>query len=82
MFFVFLMSVSLFALLLTGLNMVRLSRFSKFMKSEIERVYQKRISGDRTAQYPNVHASYDNLKWYDVFNNKFDRMVVYDDSSY
>lgn len=63
------------------LNLYRLDRFSKFMHSEVERVYLARMAGFRDIPYPNVNASYRNLKWYDVFNYKFDRVVVYDATS-
>lgn len=67
-----------FLMIMCGMMLVRTSRFSKFMENEIERVYQARIKGNRDVRYPDVTASYDNLKWYDVFNYKFDRLVVYD----
>ena len=79
---IFLVAFSLFMLIITGMNFIRLSRFSKFMKGEIDRVYQARIGGHRNVQYPNVGASYDNLKWYDVFNYRFDQLIVYDASPY
>lgn len=67
-----------FLMIMCAMMLVRTSRFSKFMENEIERVYQARIKGNRNVQYPNISASYNNLKWYDVFNYKFDRLVVYD----
>lgn len=60
------------------LALYRLNQFSKFMRKEIDRVFEARVSGDRTALWPDVHACYDNLKWYNAFDFNFQRMMVYD----
>ena len=71
-------TVSLLILLVSVLNLIRVERFSKFMRAEVARVYDLRTNGKREEPYPNVMASFDNLKWYDIFNYKFDNLVVYD----
>jgi hypothetical protein len=73
-----LLAVYVFVMIMCVMMLFRLNRFSKFIRAEIDRVGAARISGDRTVVYPDIMASYDNLKWYDVFNYKFDRLVVYD----
>lgn len=73
-----LIAVWLFFILFCLMNAYRTHRFSKFMRSEIDRVGSARMTGNRDVKYPDIAASYDNLKWYDVFNYKFDRLVVYD----
>lgn len=73
-----LIAVWLFFILFCFMNAYRTHRFSKFMRSEIDRVGSARMAGNRDVKYPDITASYDNLKWYDVFNYKFDRLVVYD----
>lgn len=66
-----------FAMIVCGMMLFRLNRFGKFMRAEIDRVSKARLRGNRTP-WPDITASYRNLKWYDVFNYKFDRLVVYD----
>ncbi len=61
-----------------GLCMYRLHRFSKFMRAEIESIGHMRRLGVRDITYPDVIASYDNLKWYDMFNYNFRSLIVYD----
>jgi hypothetical protein len=58
----------------------RLHRFSKFVGVEIDRVFASRINGNREEQYPNITASYNNLKWYDMFNFNFKTLMVYDNT--
>lgn len=59
-------------------NMIRLNKFGKFMRSEIERVSAIRLSGNREQMWPDVSACYDNLHWYDIFNYDFKSLMVYD----
>lgn len=59
-------------------NLVRLQLYSRFLMRQIDRVYEARVAGDRSATYPHIHLSYNNLKWYDIFNYKFDTIVVYE----
>jgi hypothetical protein len=63
-----------------GVSLYRVNQFGKFMRVEIERVYQARLSGDRETMYPSVSECYDNLKWYNPFDFNFQRMMVYDRS--
>lgn len=58
--------------------LIRVHMFGKVMDREINRVFEARISGKPFEPYPNISASYKNLKWYSVFNFKFDSLVVYD----
>jgi len=48
------------------------------MKKEIDAVFENRVNGDRTLNYPDVDACYKNLKWWDVWNYDFKKLVVYD----
>lgn len=64
-------------ILWAGLSFYRLNRFSKFMHKEIDNAFEARIHG-RSAHYPDVSASYNNLKWYDMFNFNFKSLMVYD----
>ena len=59
-------------------NIIRLQLYGKFMQRQVDRVYQARIAGDRNVTYPAITASYNNFKWYDLFNYKFDKLVVYE----
>lgn len=72
-----LIAIWLMAFIFSIMCVVRSDRFSKFMRAEIDRVSKARLNGNRVP-WPDVTASYRNLKWYDVFNYKFDRLVVYD----
>lgn len=73
-----LMAVSLTMLVGCMAQVVRLGFWSNFIEKEIERVYQLRCAGDRTTPWVNVHASYDNFKWYQPFHYNFKSMIVYD----
>lgn len=64
------MLVSVFVLFMCLVQMIRLSFLSKFLDSEIERVYRTRItmihSHDYTykkIKYPNIKATYTNFNW-------------------
>ena len=59
-------------------NIVRLHYYGKFMIAEVDRIFKVRMTGDRTVTYPAITASYKNFKWYDLFNYKFDKLVVYE----
>lgn len=59
-------------------NIVRLHFYGKFMIAEVERIFEVRMSGDRSVTYPDIGPSYKNFKWYDIFNYKFDSIVVYE----
>ena len=75
---VMLLAVYVFIMIVCVMNLVRNNRFSKFMRAEIERVGQARLRGNYEVRYPDVSASYKNLKWYDIFNYRFDQLIVYD----
>ena len=62
------------------LNLIRVDEFSKFMRAEVNRVYEARKAGKRDEPYPCTVASYKNLKWYDVLNRDYKSMVVYDNT--
>ena len=68
----------LVALIVCIANIIRLQLYGKFLIDEVERIYEERIAGDHTVTYPAITASYDNFKWYDLFNYKFDKLVVYE----
>lgn len=72
-----LIAIWLMAMIVCVLGLIRNDRFSKFMRAEIDRVSKARLSGNRVP-WPDVTASYNNLKWYDVFNYRFDQLIVYD----
>ena len=59
-------------------NIVRLHYYGRFMLAQVERVFEARVAGDLSVTYPAINPSYNNFKWYDVFNYKFDTMVVYE----
>ena len=59
-------------------NIIRLHLYGKFMIAEVDRIYEVRVAGDLSATYPAITASYNNFKWYDLFNYKFDKLVVYE----
>jgi hypothetical protein len=61
----------------SGLCMLRLHRFSKFMRAEIQLAHEARACGNYALTYPDVMASYNNLKWYDMFNYNFHSLIVY-----
>lgn len=66
-------------------NLIRVDRFGKFLRAELNRVSHSRledISNGRISkvQWPNVIASYRNLKWYDIFNYDFKSLMVYDNT--
>ena len=63
-------------------NIIRLNKFGKFLRAEIERVSAIRLADIRngdspTQMWPDVSACYDNFKWYDVFNYDFKSLMVY-----
>jgi hypothetical protein len=74
--------ISFWVIVILGsvLYMLRLHQFSKFMRAEVRLAYEARASGNYTLTYPDVMASYDNLKWYDIFNYNFHSLIVYDKS--
>ena len=64
-------------------NIIRVNKFGKFMRAELDRVSHSRLAdisngNSFKAQWPNVMASYNNLKWYDIFNYDFKSLMVYD----
>jgi hypothetical protein len=59
-------------------NLVRVNKFGKFLRAEISRVSEIRLSGNREQMWPDVIACYKNLKWYDIFNYDFKSLLVYD----
>ena len=64
-------------------NLIRVNAFGKFMRAELDRVSHSRLAdisngNSFKAQWPNVMASYNNLKWYDIFNYDFKSLMVYD----
>jgi hypothetical protein len=66
-------------------NLIRVDRFGKFLRADLDRVSKSRledISNGKISkvQWPNVIASYRNLKWYDIFNYDFKSLMVYDDT--
>ena len=82
---IFLYVFSMLAVLVSILNLIRIDRFGKFMRAELSRVSHSRMAdinnGNSFKQsWPNVMASYRNLKWYDVFNYDFKSLMVYDDT--
>lgn len=77
MFWLWLIGFCFVAIIVCIANIIRLHFFSKFMQRQIDRVYEAYIAGDRRATYPHIRLSYKNLKWYDIFNYKFDTIVVY-----
>jgi hypothetical protein len=59
-------------------NIIRLHYYGQFMLAQVERVFEARVAGDLSVTYPAINPSYDNFKWYDIFNYKFDSLVVYE----
>jgi hypothetical protein len=59
-------------------NIVRLHYYGQFMLTQVERVFEARVAGDLSVTYPAINPSYDNFKWYDIFNYKFSDLVVYE----
>ena len=55
----------------------QLRAFSKYMSDVIDNTYESRANGNLIA-WPDVHASYANLKWYKVWDYRFSNMIVYD----
>lgn len=78
--FFFTVVFSLIVTIASILNLIRIDRFSKFMRAETQRVYEARKGGKRDEPYPCTVASYKNLKWYDVLNRDYKSMVVYDNT--
>jgi|Wag4MinimDraft_6_1082665.scaffolds.fasta_scaffold27699_1 hypothetical protein len=74
----FLIAIWVLVLFVCVMNLIRVDRFGKLLRAEISRVSTARLSGNYDVQWPNVQASYDNLKWYDVFNYNFKSLIVYD----
>ena len=82
---IFLYVFSMLAVLVSILNLIRIDRFGKFMRAEVSRVSHSRMSdisnGNSFKQpWPDVSASYDNFKWYNVFHYDFKSLMVYDDT--
>lgn len=66
-------------------NLIRVHKFGKFLRADLDRVSKSRledISNGKISkvQWPNVIASYRNLKWYDIFNYDFKSLMVYDNT--
>ena len=83
----FLIAIWVLVLFVCVMNLIRVDRFGKLLRAEISRVSESRIedirNGDTPKQmWPDVQASYDNLKWYDVFNYDFKSLIVYDTVKY
>ena len=74
----FFIGVYVLAVIVCIANIVRLHYYGKFMLAQVERVFQVRMAGDLSVTYPAITPSYNNFKWYDLFNYKFDTMVVYE----
>lgn len=76
-----------FALIMVGLiifcliwcvaGLVQLHLFSNRMSKEINNTYENCINGNRIP-WPDVGASYENLKWYKVWDYRFSKMIVFD----
>jgi len=82
---IFLYVFSMLAVLVSILNLIRIDRFGKFLRAELDRISSSRWSDIRNGNnpkqpWPNVMASYRNLKWYDVFNYDFKSLMVYDNT--
>jgi hypothetical protein len=81
----FILIVWAIVIIITIGNIIRLNKFSKFLRAELNRVSHSRLAdisngNSFKAQWPNVIASYRNLKWYDIFNYDFESLMVYDDT--
>ena len=74
----FFIGVYVLAVIACIANIVRLHYYGRFMLAQVERVFQARMAGDLSVTYPAITPSYNNFKWYDLFNYKFDTMVVYE----
>lgn len=66
-------------------NLIRVDRFGKFIRADLDRVSRSRLEDITNGkiskvQWPNVIASYRNLKWYDIFNYDFKSLMVYDNT--
>jgi hypothetical protein len=59
-------------------GLIRTEKFGKFMRADIKRVRDARVYDDRNEPWPDVGASFQNLKWFDIFNYDFKSMMVYD----
>ena len=80
MFIVLFVLMSVLLLLGTIGQLIRLEAWSRFVNSEIDRVFNARIAGDRSVPYPNIEVSYHNFEsyWYNPFAYDFKSMIVYD----
>lgn len=76
--FIFIAVVSFIGTFFSVGNIIQLEKFGKYVRADIKRVRDARINDNRNEPWPDVHASFQNLKWYDIFNYDFKSMMVYD----
>lgn len=76
-FWSILMGLCFLGLLWCIAGLFQLRAFSKYMSDVIDNTYESRVNGNLIA-WPDVHASYANLKWYKVWDYRFSNMIVYD----
>ena len=73
MFIMFIALVTFFILVLCFSieGLFRVNKFSKYMYEQIDYAY------DNNGPWPDVYKSWDNLKWYKIFNYNFSDFIVY-----
>lgn len=76
-FWSILMGLCFFGLIWCIAGLFQLRAFSKYMSDAIDNTYESRVNGN-LIPWPDVRASYDNLKWYKVWDYRFSNMIVYD----
>jgi hypothetical protein len=79
MLFIFIVVVSFLGAFFAVGHMIQLDKFGEFVRADIKRVRDARVYDNRNDEpWPDVGASFQNLKWFDIFNYDFKSMMVYD----
>ena len=76
-FALIIIGICIFGLLWCLAGIIQLNRFANHLLKCIDDTYQNRVNGN-LVPWPDVRASYANLKWYNVLNHRFSKMIVYD----
>ena len=58
-------------------GIIQVHRFANHLLKCIDDAYENRVDGNKVP-WPDVRASYDNLKWYNILDHRFSKMIVYE----
>lgn len=75
-FLIIIMSICLVGLLWRIAGMIQIHKFYNYMIICIDNAYENHVN-ENVVAWPDVHASFANLKWYNVWDYRFSKMIVF-----